>query len=322
MKNLNYYLEIMAEKISPTDTQIKEADAVYALIIGTLMNANIISHEDYVIKQGSYKTRTLTVTKASDEIDLDILLSADYDHPNDVKSVMSRALISAGFKTNSKTRVIEATKNGFKVDILPCVLRNDNVYPPKKFLIHEKGTTHQKTIDPIGLLKWIESKKLQMSVPANTPLIKREIDREGYNKQQANSNLNKAIRILKAMAYEFNLLNPSFPMKSFEIEMIALKNNLQYGSIQEIIGQIIRAISSFADRGENLYNPVFDKELLINFEGKTKYVKYLDFVTSKLKELTPARAEKLVKIAGIVISVSPLAAGSFVAGTIPPHHGK
>ncbi len=300
----------LLERISPSDAKIKQADIEYLKIVNILIEGNIVTGDGDIIKQGSYKTQTLTLDE-NRKIDLDILVNKhEANNAVDVKSVISKLLRSKGYKTESKTRALRATKNGFQIDILPVTSSEKHDHINKLFKMKEKGLQRQKTIDPIGYLDWLRKRKSTTFTGVGTPKLS-AIDKEKYKKEAANSVINKAIRILKFLGYKFNDLDHDLHISSFEIECIVTNYSTFAYSLEEMVDNALKNILRFAEASKNFYNPAFTSELLIQFEGKLKYIKFVEFARKEINKLIPKPSNKgkLINFAGLSLlaSVAPLA---------------
>ena len=305
-------------KIVPSTEQINKADAIYKEIVSSLLSLvdndkNLID----IIKQGSYKNRTLTTTRSNKFIDLDILVGfrGKYDHADKAKTAIANNLRARGFEIVAKTRVIQASKNGFKVDILPAIV---SPYLPDKYLIREKGTTNQKTIDPNGFIKWMQDRKREFAINQYNAsfVLNRKIDKEGYNKKMANANINIAIRVVKSMAYEFKKVQKKEGkpyITSHFIETIFVDSFNGFGNVSDIISQGLMGIEEFASNGKNFYNPSYENEIIIRYENKSVMIDFIRYVRDELKKLRPNEKSRIVSAAGVVLTIA--AAASSISAT-------
>lgn len=318
MERLNDNLLILARKITPSQEQIKEADSIYNKVVVALLSSNVITKDSMVIKQGSYKNRTLTITNHNKEIDLDILVEGDYDHPDKAKSAILSSLRAAGFQCESKTRVVRATMGGFSIDILPVTKGYDDFFPfYNLFRVREKGTSRTKTIDPIGLHKWMKTKKFDHYDFAN----KRDIDKEKYNVEASNLSINLSIRILKAFAYEYKERSGQ-KIPSYVIELLATSSYYGQQDIQTIISDALKGMEKFANDGDNFKNPNYNKETLIIHEDKRTILDFVHYAKTKLNELKPSSTRKNVTVAGVTVIIPAVVSPAFASKTLPPHHGR
>ncbi|NQZ29254.1 MAG: hypothetical protein HRT98_02605 [Mycoplasmatales bacterium] len=293
----------LLKKIDPSSEDIKKADNEYWKIVDILVENKIVTDRGDIIKQGSYKTQTLTLNEDR-KIDLDILVNRhESSKAFDVKSSISKILGNRGYKVESKTRAIRAVKNGFQIDILPVTTSPITNHKNKLFLMAERGLKKQKTIDPIGYLNWLKTSKSNTLYGINTTEIKRDIDRETYKKQLANSNINQAIRIIKFLGYGFDYKSEGVEkISSFEIECIISKSSIFAYSLEEMVSQALKNIEIFANEGQDFNNPAYPSEKIIHFKGKKKYIKFVEYARNELKKLVPKTgSQKYIKFGGIVL---------------------